>query len=265
MAAFGLDSLADWIMNNVVEGTDILTVYLQLRETEEYKQRFPAMADLQRKAREGGRGYTEADYINIENAYREVLSTSGLPPSMWDSADDFAALMRNEVSPSEVAQRVAYAREAVLSTSEETRTQLSRLYGISTQDLMAYALVPDRGSDHIRRMATTAIMAGMGVESGLGESLSTAQWERYASESIQAETGFGELRGQIAQASALQQTQSRLASLEGTSFTDTDALDVTVMRDADKALASERRAGRERARFSGQAGVGSSALRGSGI
>lgn len=262
MRAFGLDSLADWIMQNVVEGTDAATVYLRLRETPQYKQRFPAMEELQRQARAGGRGYTEADYIALENSYREVLSTSGLPARLWDSSDDFAALMKGQVSPSEVQQRVDAAKEAVLSTDPNTRAQLLRLYGIDTQALMGYALVPDRGADEIRRTATTAIMAGMGAAAGLGSSLSREQWERYSGEMIQSQAGFGEIRSAIESAYAISDTQSRLASLEGERFTESDALDITVMKDAGKSLASEQRARREKARFSATSGISSGSLAG---
>lgn len=264
MRAFGLDGLADWIMQNIVEGTDVTTVYLNLRKTEEYKKRFPAMEELQRQAAAGGRGYNESDYINIENAYRETLSQSGLPPEMWDSADDYANLMKAQVSPTEVQRRVDAAKQAVMSTDPATRASLQRLYGIGTTDLMGYALVPDRGSEYIQRMATTAIMAGMGADAGLGTGLGAAQWERYAGEAIQSNTGYGEIRGQIASAKTLAQEQSRLTGIEGQpEFTDTDALDVAVLKDVQKGLASEQRAKRERARFAGSSGISGGTLRGS--
>lgn len=262
MRAFGLDNLAEMLMNGLVEGTDATTLYLNLRKTNEYKKRFPAMDDLQRQAIAGGRGYNEADYINIENAYRETFSQSGLDPSLWDSADDFAALMKAQVAPTEVQRRVDAAKQAVLSTDPATRASLQRLYGISTTDLMQYALDPARGSDLIQRTATTAIMAGMGSDAGLGTGLGAAQWERYAGEAVQANTGYGEIRGQIAAAKSLATEQGRLAGVEGESFTDVDALDVAVLKDANKAMASEQRAKREKARFSGTSGVSAGTLRG---
>lgn len=262
---FGLADLANWVMDNVIEGTDVTTVYLKLRETPAYKRRFPAMEALQKKVQAGGRGYTEGDYIEIENAYRTTLSQSGLPPDMWDSPDDFARLISAEVAPVEVQRRVDAAKDAVLSTDPSTRVQMQRLYGITVNDLMAFALDPARGSDHLRRMANTAILAGMGADAGLGTGLGAAQWERYAGAGIQDATGFGEARGLIAEAGALATRQRRLASIEGESFTDVDALDVTVLRDTRKGLRSEQRARREKARFSGSSGVSSGTLRGAGI
>jgi hypothetical protein len=154
------------------------------------------------------------------------------------------------------------ARKAVLSTDQSTRDSLNRLYGIDTQALMAYALRPEWGSELLDRMATTAIMAGMGSDAGLGTGLGAAQWERYAGEAIQSNTGFGEVRGLIASAKSMAQEQGRLAGVEGESFTDTDALDVAVLKDSTKALASENRARREKARFSGTSGITAGALRG---
>lgn len=261
MRAFGLDDLADWIMNNVVEGTDIATVYLKLRETDAYKKRFPAMEELQRQARAGGRGWNEADYINIENAYREVMSQSGIAPELWDSHDDYAALMKGQVSPAEVQRRVDAAREAVLSTNPATRQQMQRLYGITPEDLVGYALVPERGSDYLRRMANAAIMAGLGADAGIGTGLGAAQWERYAGEDIQSNVGYGDMRGQIAAAKSLAREQGRLAGIEGGLFTESDALDVAISEDATKTSESQQRARREKARFSGSTGTTAGTLR----
>lgn len=261
--AFGLESLANWVMTNIEEDTPMSQVYIRLRETEEYKRRFPAMADLQQKAAAGGRGYTEGDYIAIENAYREVLSDSGLPSELWDSADDYAALMRGEVSAAQVRRRVDAAKRAVLSTNPATRAQLSRLYGITTQDLMAYALVPDRGADYIERLATTAILAGVGADAGLGSSLGAGQWEQYAG--ALGATDEQAARTAMSGAATLLQEQQRLAQLESDVFTDVDALDIAVKRDTEKALKSQRRTQREVARFSGSAGTTAGSLGGTGL
>jgi hypothetical protein len=258
--AFGLDGLADWLYANIQESATQSEVYLQLRETPEYQARFPAMKELQKKAAAGGRGWTEAEYIQQENEYREILSRSGLPPEFYDSADDYAALMSNEVSPLEVQRRVDAARRDVLNTEPGVREQLASLYGITTQDLLAYALVPDRGSDYIQRVSTSAILAGMAQDQGLTGGFGASEWEQYAGMAINSEFSVQQMRESVATAAAIADTQSRLASLEGGSFTQADALDITIGQDAEKTMKSQQRAQREKARFSGSSGITGKAM-----
>jgi hypothetical protein len=263
LRAYGMGDLADWIVGQLTNDIqDPELVWVELRKSPQYKVRFPAMEELQRKqTAAGGRGWTEAEYIQQENAYRAILSTSGLAPDLWDSHDDFAALMRNEVDPTEVQSRVDAAKRAVLATDPAIRDQMQRLYGIGTDQLMGYALVPDRGSDYIKKVATTSIMAGLGSNAGLGTGMSQTQWERYANPQT-TEMGYGELQDLVAGAAVTDIQQSRLAGIEGEQFTDTDALDVAVGKDVTKTLASQQRVKRERARFSGSAGVSTGTLTG---
>jgi len=253
--AYGLEGLADWVFSNIEEVATESEIYLQLRETPQYKARFPAMADLQKKAAAGGRGWNEREYIEQENAYREILSRSGLPPEFFDSADDYASLMRNDVPPVEVQRRVDAARQAVLASDPNVRQQLSALYGITTQDLLAYALVPDRGADYIQRVATSSILAGMAQTQGLQTGFGASEWEQYAGTAISGDFTVQQMQESIATARAISETQSRLASLEGGQFTGADALDITIGQDAEKTLKSQQRAAREKARFSGTSGI----------
>lgn len=265
LSNYGLESMTDWIVSAVVSGKDELTILTELRSTPQYKKRFPAMAELQKNAAAGtGIAITEGDYISQERAYRQAFALSGLPPQMWDSPDDFAKLMTADVSPTEVQRRIAAAQEAVNNTDPNTRSALLEMYGITAQDLMAYALDPKRGADYIQKIATSGILAGYARSAGFGN-MSTSQWESYAQDLINQQIGDDELRGIISGADILAGTQSRLAGIEGDQFTTSDAMDVAIRKDSDKIMASERRVAREKARFSKTSGVTTGSLKGSGI
>lgn len=262
--SYGLDSLADWLVTQNVEGKTPEQIVTELRQRPEYKERFPAMEELRRLAQQNNMPViSEGQYLQMEQSYRQALANSGLPPQMFDSADDFKRLLEAQVDPTEVEERVAAAKIAVNQTDPLVREQLRAMYGISDSDLMAYALDPERNSEYIRRTATAATLAGLSQRQGIGAE--QASWERYAQSSINQGMGQGEIMGAVANATALYQTQSRLASIEGERFTGTDALDVTIEQDAGKTLASERRARRERARFSGRSGATTGTLGSQGI
>ena len=263
-AEYGLPEMSEWFLDTYLNNdtvVDSTTMLLELRKTDAYKKRFPAMDFLQKQAAAGGKGWNEGMYIQQENAYRTAFADSGLPPSMWDSSDDFAELMKKDVAPDEVEARVEAARAAVLSTDPATREQMQRLYGIGVNDLMAYALVPDRMATTIQRIANTSILAGMGANAGVGTGMGAGEWEGYA-EAL-TDSSRTTVQGAISGAQSLLTQQSRLAKLEGDQFTDKDALDVAVKQDAKKTLKSQRRAEREKTRFSGTQGVASRSLGGS--
>jgi hypothetical protein len=263
----GLESLAPWVLEQQIAGKDELTIITDLRKQDLYKQRFPAMAELQRKAAAGtglGVPINEGDYIKMERAYRQVFQAAGLPPTMWDTPDDYARLMASDISPVEVQRRVDAAKEAVNSTDPNVRQQLASLYDITATDLVAYALDPEKNSDYLQRIATTARVSGYGVTAGMS-SLSRQQWESYAQDLINQQITDAGLREIIGNAEVVKEQQSRLASIEGSKFTDADAMDISVRKDAGKTMESQRRVEREKARWSAQSGVSSSSLAKPGI
>lgn len=266
LTAYGLGSLAQWIVDQQVAGADDLTIVTDLRKRPEYKARFPAMEELQKAVNQGGAGgmITEADYISMEQAYMQAFQGSGLPANMFDSPDDFKRLIAARVSPNEVQRRVAAAKEAVDATDPNVRTNLLRMYGITTTDLMAYALDPAKNADYLQRVATTSMLAGFGTSAGVS-GLNRNQWEGYAQDLINEQASPEDIRTIISNAHTIADTQTRLAGIEGDQFTTSDALDITVRKDSSKTLASKRRADREKARFSGSQGLGSKGLSGSGI
>jgi hypothetical protein len=194
----------------------------------------------------------------MEQGYRQALSNSGLPPTMFDSADDFIALLTNDVSPTEVQERVAAARIAVDQTDPFVRGQLRAMYGISETDLMAYALAPDKNARYIEKVATSAMIAGLAQRQDLAAE--RGSWERYAQDAINQQMSQQDLVESMATASALAVTQNRLASIEGEGFGTTDALDAVISKNAAKILKSQQRVARERARFGATSGISGTTL-----
>jgi hypothetical protein len=132
------------------------------------------------------------------------------------------------------------------------------LYGISETDLMAYALAPDKNARYIEKIATSAMIAGLSQRQELAAD--SGSWERYAQDAINQQMTQSQIVDSVANASALATVQSRLANIEGGTFTGQDALDVTIEKNAQKTLKSQQRAQRERARFAASSGISGTTL-----
>lgn len=177
---YGLEGLADQAYNMLLDGVSAEAVVLRLRETDEFKNRFSGM---QMRRENGMSAISPAEYISLERSYRNVMMTAGIPEGFYDSPDDFAAFIGNDVSQAEMTERVAMAATAVRSIDPNLKTQLQDLYGIGVEndgELTAYYLDPQRGTDIIEQRlqleaaglsAASVGTLGSGFESGTAERL----------------------------------------------------------------------------------------------
>lgn len=197
LSQYGLESLATWAWDQWTHGTSEAELWLKMRDRPEYKARFPGMETLRKQ----GSAITEANYIQTENTYKEVMQSYGLPKGFYDSPDDFGNLISGHVSPTELRDRVQVYSQAVLGDTE-TLNQLRTLYadqGIprnAETDLLAYYLDPNRAAPILQQQFTSAQFAASAAKSGFGQ-LSKAQAEEFGGKAgtsaAQAQQGFGAL------------------------------------------------------------------------
>ncbi len=145
--AFGLPtSVVGKLKQFMVDGLSEEAIALEIRQTDEYKTRFPGMA----LRRDNGFGaITEAEYMANEDEYAMLLRTHGLPPRFYDDRMDFANLIAADVSPNEFAERVTLAELAEKGADPNTKAELKRLYGVDDADLVAYYLDPEGATNLI--------------------------------------------------------------------------------------------------------------------
>ncbi|MAL46957.1 hypothetical protein [Hyphomonas sp.] len=148
---YGLEDLTSEAYNMLIDGSSTEAVVLRLRESESFQERFKGM---QMRTDNKLPGISPAEYISLERSYRQTMAAAGIPEGFYDSPDDLAAFIGNDVSQNEMAQRVAMAAAAVQSVDPNLKTQLRDLYGIGTEndgELTAYFLDPDRGVNMIEQ------------------------------------------------------------------------------------------------------------------
>ena len=142
VADFGLpSSLAETLNAELIRGESPTALAMRIRTTDEYKARFPAMAQRREL---GLPAISETEYLNIERQYRSIMQAAKLPATFHDAPEDFDQWIAGDVSPQEFQERVTLAETARDSADQDTRRLLTEFYNISDGDLTAYYLDPTR-------------------------------------------------------------------------------------------------------------------------
>ena len=244
---YGLGSLVNKIKDLAIDGATEATITLALQETEEYKERFKAN---QERIKKQLRVLTPAEYLRVEDGYRQVLRSYGL--RQFDTDDYVSQFIANDISPAEFSNRVVTAVQRVQNADPAVSRQLRDYYGIGQSDLVAYALDPNEQFQKIERQVAAAEIGVAAARQGLQAGVSVA--EQLAAQGVtQAEAQRG-----YATIADILPTAEKLSDIYGTTL---DAYGQTeAEQEVFNSLASAQRkrqrlTAREVAAFGGAAGT----------
>lgn len=276
-AAFGFNEndlvnlgelLDQWIM---VEGLADLSggdeiILNRFRQTDIYNRRFAGMVELRKR----GQAISEAQYIQLESSYRNVMQNYGLPTTFYDTPEDYARLIGSGLSVREVEERVVAAKQ---SLNPLVAQELNQYYGVDQGTAMAYllgltdekgvALQSARTQEQIRtgaraaQIGAAAESAGFRMDRTLSESLGGMSVGQTI-DPFQVGT-MAQLEGTFDQARRVADRETVLSGIDQEAYKESDSLRAAFGDDQAR-LASERRARRERARFGGSSAVGGGSL-----
>jgi hypothetical protein len=188
---YGLTSL-----NSVIEQYARLdysgaAIEIALRETPQYKQRFPAMEAL----RAQGRAITEGEYIEYERTAAALERQYGLPKDMLTG--NVTNLLTNAVSATELNDRVVLAASAAIQAPQDFRQTMSDFYNIDLGGLTAYFLDPQVATPLLEKQYATSLIGVEARRQGIGIDVYGAQnlQERGISQE-EARQGFAQVRRQ---------------------------------------------------------------------
>jgi hypothetical protein len=250
---YGLGTLAPKITEYVQQGFSPDTVTLKLQETPEYKQRF---AGNESRRKSGLSVLSPKEYLATEDAYRQIMRSTGLPKGFYDSPDDFSKFIESDVSPTELKQRVDLAQTAIDNADPYYTRTLQEMYGLSNGDMIAQVLDPQRALPFITKQAQAVQFGAAAVRQGLQVAKPVA--EQYAGMGVteqQAEQGFQA----VAQ---ILPTAERLGQIYGQNYNQEQALSEVFggPMSADAIQRRRRLVEMEQSSFAGRAGVGRSSL-----
>lgn len=249
---YNLGALAPLIRDLAIKGATESTIMLQLSEEPLYKERFKANEIRKQK---GLSVLTPSQYLSLEDDYRQVLRAYGL--TQFDNDAYVSQFLANDVSVSELSNRVVTAVQRVRNADPAVSNMLKNLYGISQNDLVAYVLDPQQQFQKIERQVAASEISVAAARQGFNIGATVA--EQLAAQGIsqaEAQKGYATIADVLPTAEKLsdiyggQLEEYRLPEAEQEVFNQ---------------LASAQRkrtalAGRELAAFSGQSGVGRTSL-----
>jgi hypothetical protein len=253
---YGLGSLVSSVKDMLINRTPASEIPIALQNTEAYQNRFKANQD---RIKAGLAALSPAEYVGLEDQYQNIMRNYGLPASYYAKDDTgkqvgFEKFLANDVSATELEDRVATAQQRVLNTNPEVLKALKQFYpDLNNADILAYTLDPKQGLADIKRKVTAAEIGGAALQQGLQANGGTA--ESLAGQGItkaQAQQGYTNVAEMLPRGSQLAdiygETPYTQATAEAEVFNTTGAADAAKKRKKLTAL--------ETAQFSGSSGVG---------
>lgn len=242
--SYGLESLAGKIYGYVKNGYSADTISILLQDTPEYKTRFKGN---EARLKAGLPVLSPADYINTENAYRQILRQSGLPQGFYDSNDDFTNWISKDVSPTEVQSRVDLATQATALANPYFKTALNQM-GIDNGHMAAYFLDPGKSLPLLQKAAATAAIGGAALSQGMAFNQSYAeQLATIGVTATQAQQGYQQVAAELS-------TMQNLGAMYGQKFGQAEEEQSVFGTSAEAVAAKAALVGREQGAFSGAAG-----------
>ena len=263
-ANYGLQALVEPLRGLIESGVSPSEFTIRLRETDAYKKRFAAN---QARINKGLRALSEAEYINLEDQYQDVMRRYGLPNTYYARGDmgrqeGFEKFIGGDVSPVELEDRIQTAQRRVINAAPQIKDALTQYYGdeISNGDILAYVLDPDKAIESIKRKVGAAEIGGAATMAGLGAARTRAEeLQRFGVTAEQARQGFTTISEFLPQAQVLGERYAKQGM--GPFTQETAEQEVFAIPGAAEAGRKRRKlAELETAAFSGQAGVAGGAL-----
>lgn len=268
LSARGLGSLYEAVKNLIQEDLPDEEFTLQLRQTPAYKTRFAAN---DKRVAAGLRPLSEGEYINIEDAYQNLMKQYGLPESYWKPGDlgvqkSFENLIAGDVAATELEDRLQLGKDRVLNANPEIAAALRIYYPeITDGDILAYTLDPKNTINRLRRQVQAAEIGGAAAQAGFnapGGAMPIVPGSRAEELAAAGVTGAEAKQGYQTIASFLP-TATKLSDIYGQDAYTQKEAEQEVFGLAGMTTAREKRrrlASQERAKFGEQTGLAGTAL-----
>lgn len=247
---YGLGSLAGKIYDFVKNGYGADTISILLQDTPEYKKRFAAN---QARIAAGMSVLSPAEYISVENSYRQIMRQSGLPEGFYDTNSDFTNFISGDMSPTELQGRVDLATQATTLANPAFKAALQQM-GLSQGELAAYFLDQDRALPILQKSAATAAIGAEALQRGLA--FDQAYSQDLATMGIsreQAAQGYAKIADEFSDLGTLGQ-------IYGGGWSQRQAEEDAFVGGTAGSQQREKLIGREKGNFSGAAGGARSGL-----
>lgn len=169
---YGLGSLARWAWGELTAGKSPNEILLDMQQTDEFKARFPVIAERQAA---GLTAVSPADVINYENSWSQMAHAAGLPAGMSDR-QIAQQLMGQDVSLAEASSRINDGYLRVARAPATVRAAFDRHFGVGQGDsaLASLFIDPDLALPDLEQAVSVAEVQGSGTPLGINLDWRTA-------------------------------------------------------------------------------------------
>lgn len=162
--SFGLGSLTDWGYGEVAAGKSSQEILQDLRQTDQYKQRFQANVIRQKN---GLDPLPESTILSLENSYSQLSRQYGLPAELYSTPEHFAQAIAGDVSPVEYEQRLRDGYDQV-AQNPATAAAFRQMYGVDGDTALAmYFMDSERALPLLMRQEQAGTLGGVASKFGL--------------------------------------------------------------------------------------------------
>ena len=283
LSALGLEGLVD-VLDNIrtlypeIDSQDaLLLLKYDKRYNEPYLKRFEGN---RKRMAAGLAPLDDATYLSNEAAYKKIFESYGL--KQFANKERYANFIGSDIAPDEVAARVQLVYDRVQGALPQVSKALLQFYPeLTTQDLMAYTLDPVNQLPAIQRKIQAAEIGGAALAQNLGTSLQAAEFTgaqaapytnvKRGTIGVETMLKAGTDAAEAAKASAyiadVLPVSEKLSSIYAGGYQQYGQLQAeqeAYLGSIEAKKAREALVGRERAEFSGQAGMLKSQRRATG-
>jgi hypothetical protein len=198
---YGLGELADWVWQQIVDGSTQAQIELQLYDPASVPGKvvdrlYPELK-MQREASQtlGIVPMSISEAAGYRTTAVQLMQAAHLPAGFYDDPQDIARFSGRGTSLAELKDRIDEGVVAASQAPAETRQQLHSIYNVDLGGIAAYFLDPEKAQSVLQKQFAAATLSGTAVRSRFG-GLSQAEAERYAALGVspdQAAQGFGAL------------------------------------------------------------------------
>jgi hypothetical protein len=253
LSSYGIGDLGDAVANSVIKGYSEDTIDLIMQDPNSndplavaFQKRFPAN---KARAAAGKSVISPGAYLALERQYTETMRSFGV--AGLAKPETLSSFISNDVSVSEVADRVGLAVTRIQNADPETRKALAEYYPMLSQtDIVTAFLDPKEGLPALQRKVTMAEIGGAGLVQGMKVAQTTAaDLADYGVTQEQARKGYATIAELTPRADFLSQISA------GPDYGQTEAEAEIFKGTASAKRARQSLTAIEQARFQGSAGT----------
>jgi hypothetical protein len=160
-----------WLWTQLINGVDTESELVQAIETtSEFQSRFGIIFELRKRAAAGENVYvpTVDDVISYEQSVTETLRNAGMPLNLYSSTQQLHSYMSNQLSASEIEDRVIQVWNTVQSASPDIKAEFASIIGNGSDAYFAaYILDPETTRVAMEQQIQKAVVGGTATTFGV--------------------------------------------------------------------------------------------------